>query len=80
MNFQNKNGEAILIGDVADFKIDTNRRVYAKRKDSMRYDYIEYQIPVGFSIIQKKQHLEMLHEKVRERLGVDEDNKNEMAE
>lgn len=78
MNFQNKNGEAILLGDVADFKVDTNRRVYVKAKESTRFQYIDYQIPVGYSTLQKKQHLEMLHNKVAERMGLDGENNNEM--
>jgi hypothetical protein len=79
MNFQNKNGDSILLGEIADLKIDTNRRVYVKAKDSMRYDYIDYQIPVGWKNVQKRDHLEKLHDKIKEHMGVgDEENQNEM--
>ena len=82
MNWEEKKGEVYYYGQVLDFKIDTNRRVYGKHKEDNRYTHIDWQVPLGLSDIQKAKHLQLVEEGWMKRNGIstDGENQNENSE
>lgn len=83
MRTEIKNGDVILYGDHADFKIDTKRYFYVKRKNVNQFVKTEAQVPIGLERQEKIDVLIMLDRKAGEKLVDLEDNnknKNEDSE
>lgn len=76
MRTEIKNGEVILYGNNADFKVDTKRYYYTKSKNQNHFVKSEVQTPMGLSASEKEDALIALDRVYGERLS-EQDNKND---
>lgn len=67
VDIQDKDGIIILYGDDFNLKIDNNRKIYYKKKDSISYKSCNVDIDTGYSLEEKKIYLKKLYEALNQR-------------
>jgi len=67
-----KDNSIILTGDKFDLKIDNNRKLYIKKKDEKKFSFVDYEVPIGLTSVEKKQLLYKLYFVIESRINGEE--------
>ncbi len=61
VNINESDGVFVLEGDMFNLKIDNNRKIYVKKKNSSHYESIGIELDIGYSSEEKKKYLYNLY-------------------